>query len=103
GHRVEGTIIAAGRGWDRTRAEGCTDGEAGYMVRADEGGVINVINVGALCPPRDGQPSVVRRQPRFEAPIGKYDWLNRAAFIGTLDLARDAGGPAVRIRFYKAM
>ena len=45
----------------------------------------------------------MRTQPRFEAPIGKYDWLNRAAFIGTLDMARDAGGPAVRIRFYKAI
>jgi hypothetical protein len=31
----------------------------------------------------------------------KYDWLNRSAFIGTLEMATDAGGPAVRIRFYR--
>jgi hypothetical protein len=45
----------------------------------------------------------VRTQPRFEAPIGKYDWLNRGAFIGTLEMATDVEGPAVRIRFYKAV
>lgn len=103
GPGIKGTIIAGGWDWQLTRADGCTEVEADYMIRTDDGVVINVINVGALCPPRDGEPSAVRTQPRFEAPIGKYDWLNRAAFIGTLDLARDAGGPAVRIRFYKAM
>ncbi len=73
------------------------------MIRTDDGVVINVINIGALCPPREGDPAGVRTQPRFEAPLGKYDWLNRAAFIGTLEMAGEAAGPAVRIRFYKAV
>jgi hypothetical protein len=103
GPGIEGTIIAGGWDWQLTRGDGCTEVEADYMIRTDDGVVINVINIGVLCPPRDGQSSPVRTQPRFEAPIGKYDWLNRGAFIGTLEMATDVEGPAVRIRFYKAV
>ena len=103
GPGIKGTIVPGGWDWQLTRADGRTEIEADYMIRTDDGVVINVINVGVLCPPREGQPAAARTQPRFEAPIGKYDWLNRAAFIGTLDLASGASGPAVRIRFYKAV
>jgi hypothetical protein len=102
GPGLKGTIIPGAWDWQLTRADGCTEVEADYMIRTDDGVVINVINVGVLCPPRDGDAGAVRTQPRFEAPVGKYDWLNRAAFIGTLEMAGDAEGPAVRIRFYKA-
>jgi hypothetical protein len=38
----------------------------------------------------------------FEAPVGKYDWLNKAAFIGTLEPEKTPDGqPAVHIRFFK--
>jgi len=103
GPDIRGTIIPGGWDWQLTRADGCTEIEADYMIRTDDGVMINVINVGVLCPPTDGTPTPVRTQPRFEAPEGKYGWLNRAAFIGTLGMAPDAGGPAVRIRFYKAV
>jgi hypothetical protein len=74
------------------------------MIRTNDGVVINVVNAGALCPPEAGAaPTPARTSPRFEAPKGKYDWLNRSAFIGTLELAPGAAGPAVRIRFYKAV
>lgn len=103
GPGIKGTIIPGGWDWQLTRADGCTEIEADYMIRTDDDVVINVINVGVLCPPREGQPSPVRTQPRFEAPVGKYDWLNRTAFIGTLEMAGNAAGPAVKIRFYKAV
>lgn len=103
GPGIKGTIIPGGWDWQLTRADGCTEIEADYMIRTDDDVVINVINVGVLCPPREGQPSPVRTQPRFEAPVGKYDWLNRSAFIGTLEMAEEAAGPAVKIRFYKAV
>ena len=102
GPGIKGTVIAGGWDWQLTRADGCTDVEADYMLKTDDGVVINIVNVGALCSPVAGQPFPVRTQPRFEAPIGKYDWLNRADFIGTLELATDVEGPAVRIRIYKA-
>jgi hypothetical protein len=38
--------------------------------------------------------------PSFEAPAGKYDWLNRAMFVGTLG-ARKAVRNAVLIRVFR--
>ncbi len=102
GPGIEGTIIAGGWDWQLTRSDGCTEIEADYMIRTDDGVVINVVNVGALCPPEPGRTGPAVTQPRFEAPKGKYEWLNRSAFLGTLDAAPPGNGPAVRIRFYKA-
>ena len=102
GPGIQGTIIAGGWDWQLTRSDGCTEIEADYMIRTDDGVVINVINVGALCPPEPGRTGPAVTQPRFEAPKGKYEWLNRSAFLGTLDAAPPGSGPAVRIRFFKA-
>ena len=38
--------------------------------------------------------------PTFEAPAGKYDWMNRAVFVATLGAHRDAMN-AVLIRVFK--
>jgi hypothetical protein len=38
--------------------------------------------------------------PEITAPKGKYDWLNHAVFVGTLDSLRPARA-AVRIRFFR--
>jgi hypothetical protein len=103
GPGIEGTIIAGGWDWQLARSDGCTEIEADYMIRTDDGVVINVVNVGALCPPEAGATTLAKTYPRFEAPKGNYDWLNRSAFIGTLEIAPAAAGPAVRIRFYKAV
>jgi hypothetical protein len=64
--------------------------------------VINIVNTGTLCRPDDGEPPVpVRTHPVFEPPLGKYEWLGRQAFVGTLGLAPKSAGPAVLIRFYR--
>jgi len=103
GPGIEGTIIGGGWDWQLTRSDGCTQIEADYMIKTNDGVVINVVNVGALCPPEPGRTGPALTQPRFEAPKGKYDWLNRSTFLGTLDAAPPGSGPAVRIRFYKAV
>lgn len=104
GPGLKGTIVPGAWDWQLRRADGCTDVKADYMIRTDDGVTINVLNVGALCgPDKDGTVRPARTSPRFEAPIGKYDWLNRSAFVGTL--APVFEGPkvvAVRIRFYRA-
>ena len=40
--------------------------------------------------------------PVFEAPVGRYAWLNSGAYLGTLDVLQLEGKPAVKIRFFKA-
>ena len=39
--------------------------------------------------------------PAFEAPLGKYGWLNDAVFISALSGAGDKEHPAVRITIYR--
>jgi len=103
GPNIKGTIIPGGWDWQLQRADGCTDVKADYMLRTDDGVVINVVNTGNLCSPAPGKPLTARTSPRFEAPIGKYEWLNKSAFIGTLELATaPGGGPAVRIGIWRA-
>jgi hypothetical protein len=105
GPGMKGVVMPGGWDWQLIRADGCIDVKADYMIKTDDGVIINVINTGAICMPKAGEaPRPVRTQPRFEAPLGKYEWLSQTAFIGTLDLAQGPGGkPAVRIRIYKAM
>ena len=109
GPAIRGTILPGGWDWQLRRADGCTHIKADYMLRTDDGVVINILNQGVACPGPDGKVQPVRTQAVFEPPLGKYDWLGKSAFVGTLELAvPDTGGPppagppaAVRIRFYR--
>ena len=103
GPGIKGTVMPGAVDWQLIRTDGCTELKADYFIRTDDGVVINVLNKGALCPPTPGQPAgTPSTQPAFEAPVGKYDWLNKNTFIGTIALATAPdGGRAVRIRFYR--
>jgi hypothetical protein len=105
GPGIKGTIVPGGWDLQLVRADGCIDVHADYMLKTDDGVIINVINDGALCMPKPGEPpKPVRTSPRFEAPLGKYEWLGQTAFVGTLEMAEGPKGePAVKIRFYKAV
>lgn len=102
GPDLRGKILPGGWDWQLTRTNGCTAIGANYMIETDDGQVINVDNSGTLC----GTSEKHRRNftaPKFEAPLGKYDWLNTGAYVGTLEVTEVNGKPAVRIRFYKAI
>ena len=101
GPGIRGTIMGGGWDWQLRRADGCLQIKADYMLRTDDGAVINVVNTGVSCRARDPK-AVVRTHPVFEAPQGKYDWLSQGCFIGTLDpVSLPDGKRAVRIRFYR--
>lgn len=101
GPGIKGTVLPRGWDWQLTRPDGCTAVKADYFLKTDDGAVINVINTGEICPGAKGEPAPVRTTPVFEPPLGKYDWLGRQAFVGTLGMAPTAEGPAVKIRFYR--
>ena len=101
GPEIRGEVLPGGWDWQLRRADGCTDVEADYFLQTDDGVVINVVNKGVICPGEGGAMLPVRTHPVFEAPLGKYQWLGQAAFVGTLELAPPEAGPAVRIRFYR--
>jgi len=103
GEGIHGTIIGGGWDWQLRRADGCTKIHADYMLRTDDGAVINVVNDGVSCRAKD-PTAIIRTHPVFEAPLGRYDWLSQGAFIGTLDPATMPDGRhAVRIRFYRVI
>jgi hypothetical protein len=101
GPEIRGTVMPGGWDWQLRRADGCTDVEAVYFLKTDDGVVINVVNKGVICPGEGGAFPKVRTHPVFEAPRGKYAWLSQAAFVGTLEPAPPSAGPAVKIRFYR--
>ena len=49
GPGIKGTIIPGGWDWQLVRADGCVDVHADYMIKTDDGVIINVVNDGALC------------------------------------------------------
>ncbi len=102
GPALNGEVMPGGWDWQLRRDDGCTEIEADYFLRTDDGVVINVVNKGVLCEPAEGEARIpVRTHPVFEAPRGKYEWLGKAAFIGTLEPAPPSAGSAVKIRFYR--
>ena len=66
-------------------------------------------SAGVTCEPSRPHrlPRVVRRRPaayvrtnpQFHAPQGKYDWLHKTVFVGTISPA--PGGGAVIIRAFR--
>ena len=101
GPNIRGEVIPGGWDWQLLRSDGCTELEANYMLRAEDGAVINVMNKGVACPPGPGV-TPLRTMAVFEAPVGKHDWLSKSAFIGVIVPYQAPGGPAVKIRFYRA-
>ena len=94
GPRIRGSIITAGAAdWQVTRRDNVTQAEATYALRTDDGVVIQVQNFGL----RHGPDAVMRRlaageqvdpqeyyfraNPRFKAPAGAYEWLNKSIFV----------------------
>ena len=101
GPKINGTIMAGGWDWQLVRADGCTHIKADYMIKTDDGAIINVLNQGFACKDESGKPIPLRTFPVFEPPLGKYEWLGKHAFVGTLVPSTEGGSPAVKIRFYQ--
>jgi hypothetical protein len=112
GPNMRGTFIStAAADWQYTRLDGVTQAEATYAIKTDDGVIIQVENYGL----RFGEPEVMRRlaagedvdpseyyfrtNPRFKAPAGKYDWLNKGIFIGTGARYKNA----IKLWFYKVI
>ena len=101
GPRIKGVILSGGWDWQLGSKNGCTAVRADYMIRTDDGITINVLNRGSICGSFSPE-SPAMTSPAFEAPLGKYEWLNRGAYIGTLEPISSVSS-AVRIRFYRAV
>lgn len=93
GPKLRGSIVPGGADWQVLRGDGVSELEALYLLRTDDGVLIQVRNCGL----RHGPESVMRRLfagepvdpaeyyfravPSFAAPAGAYEWLNRSIFL----------------------
>ena len=111
GPKIKGEILNGGADWQILRADGVTELEAHYQFRTDDGTLIYVKNTGirAATPEIaarlakgakvDANESYFRAMPKFDAPKGKYDWVNNSLFVCTGERLPDA----VLIRVWKVM
>lgn len=99
GPDISGKILPGGWDWQLMTKSGCMRLNADYMIQTSDGVIINVLNKGTMCS-KPGQTGFSTTSPIFEAPLGRYEWLNDGAYVGTLEVI--SGKPAVRIRFFKA-
>jgi hypothetical protein len=103
GPGIRGTIVPGSADWNLLRPDGSSTAEAYYFMRTDDGVVIKVINRAVIPAPKQGAAPPSRlavTSPVFEAPQGKYGWLNDGVHVGTLSVK--PGGGAVVIRVYLA-
>lgn len=101
GPNLKGEILSGGWDWQLLRDDGCRTLQADYMIKTDDGVIINVVNKGFSCPNADGTRNPVRTYAVFEPPLGKYQWMGRSPFIGTLEPVTIEGQRAVKIRFFQ--
>jgi hypothetical protein len=98
GPRLSGRVVPhSGGDWPRIWDSGLIEFEAHYMLEADDGTPIYIHNRGIA----HSDPAVLARieagesvapgasycrvTPRFEAPRGPHEWLNRTIFVGVAE------------------
>ena len=111
GPSIKGEIIKGGADWQILRKDGVMEIEAHFQFKTDDGIIIYVKNTGL----RVATPEIAlkiskgelvsqdqyyfRAIPKFEAPIGKYGWINDAIFVCTGERLPNA----VLIRIWKLL
>jgi hypothetical protein len=112
GPDINGTFVQTGAAdWQFTRSDGVTQAEATYAIQTDDGVIIQVENFGLRHGSQDVLDRVMagedvdpaeyyfRTNPRFRAPTGKYDWLNKYIFVASGARYADS----IRLWFYKVL
>ena len=95
GPKLRGEVLGGGADWQYVRGDGVTIAEAVYLLKANDGTLIQIRNRGV----RHGPPEVIQRlaegehvdpseyyfraSPTFLVSPGPHDWLNKNVFVAT--------------------
>jgi hypothetical protein len=95
GERLSGKVLDGGSDWQAVRTDGSTTLDVRLLLQTDDGSTITMSYRGV----RHGPAEVMQRldkgeavdpssyyfriAPIFEAPAGRYEWLNRIVAVGT--------------------
>lgn len=107
GPKIRAELLNGGWDWNLSRNDGAGSVEAAYYMKTDDGVLIRIVNkgVGGAGPPlpsANGERFFMFTHPEFEAPVGKYDWMTRSMFIGTLGARKDSRN-SVLIRVFQVV
>ena len=95
GKDIAGEVMSGGADWQVVRADGVKTITALYSIKTDDGQVIVVDNRGMTWS-EDGK-TYKRTIPKFHAPKGKYDWLNKSLFVGTITSIKSPRAVVIRV------
>lgn len=85
GPMLTGTVVPhSGADYPMVRADGVIELNAHYLLKAEDGTLIYIMNKGYLVPGGAGstQPRYFRITPYFRVPEGPHDWLSRTCIVG---------------------
>lgn len=104
GNDIKGEVLPGGADYQVTRSDGTTLLRAVYMIKTDDGALINVVNEGYIVPPgtRGNDQLYFRTVPAFTAPTGKYGWLNNTIFVSAIRFDQNKPGVVI-IDVYKVL
>ena len=98
GPRLKGKIVPGAADWNLLRSDDVSVVSAAYFMRTDDGVLIKILNQGVNGKSDPTNPRPMFTSPSFEAPKGKYQWLNQGVFVGSLI---PSPPNFVRIRIYR--
>lgn len=111
GPRLNGTVVPNGGDWAVLREGVAADLDARYLIRADDGALIDIVNRGhwvasaeveaALEAGQKVDPSqyYFRTQPVFRTDAPQHLWLTRTIFVGMAYDDNDV--QQIRIQFFE--
>lgn len=83
GERLRGRVLPGGADRQLLRHDGIKQLEAIYELETDDGVIISVRNRVLIDDPGN-VPRYAHSHIEIDAPAGRYDWLNRRRYVGTL-------------------
>lgn len=89
GPNIKGEVLPGGEDWQLVRPDGDTELYARYLLKTNDGYVIQVINQVTMHMPKEGEKGgpYTKSVLDFEAPNNSpYAYLNHAIFLGTLKM-----------------
>jgi hypothetical protein len=99
GPQMKGVILPGGADRQLVRPDGIKELDALYEMQTDDGVILTVHNQVIIDMPQTEQ-RYARSVVRFRAPSGRYEWLNRRVFVGSLESLKPARN-AVKICVFK--
>ncbi len=86
-------MLPGGEDWQLVRPDGDTELYARYLLKTDDGHVIQVVNNALIHVGKQEKEFYCRSVLDLEAPTDSpYDYLNHAIFIGTLKVPEIKSG-----------